>query len=110
MTLNSAAYATGANAIANEITHVQLHSAAPGADYTANATGPRFPVSRAVDAAGKITLTITGTGLPADGPVTHASYWTSLTGTGNRGGTALTGAQAANAAGQYNATLTETPA
>ena len=110
MTLNDAALVTGATAIEAEITHMQAHSAAPGAGYTANAIGTRVAVNGTVDADGDITWTnVAFTGLPANSPFWGVSYWTAGTGGANRGGQATTGDTAANAAGAITVTtVTET--
>ena len=111
MTLNDAALTTGATAIANEVTHLQLHNGAPGTSNTANVIGTRATAGRSVDADGDITWTASFTGLPSNSPVTHITYWVGATGTVTRGVTttsAATGDVAANFAGEYNATAVET--
>jgi len=111
--LNNAALVTGFTAIKNEVTHLQLHSAAPDAGYTTNQIGSRVAVTGAVSAAGVITwASVAFTGLPANSPVWGVSYWTASTGGNNRGGSARTAGSdaAANAAGAYTMSqVTETP-
>ena len=100
--LNDAALTTGATAIKNEITHMQLHSTNVGGSWGTNAVGSRVAVSGSVDADGDITWTnVAFTGLTANQAVGGVSYWTAGTGGSNRGGTALTGDATANAAGEY---------
>jgi hypothetical protein len=57
MTLNDAALVTGATAIKNEITHMQLHSTNVGGTWATGAIGTRLAVAAAgtVDADGDIT-------------------------------------------------------
>lgn len=110
MTLNDAALVTGATAIKNEITHLQLHDANAGPGWTTGAVGARVAVSGTVDADGDITWSnVSFTGLAANQPIGGVSYWTALTGGANRGGAATSGDTAANAAGEITLTsLTET--
>lgn len=107
---NDAALVLAANAVDTAITHMQLHSAAPGAAGTTAAVGARKPVNGTVDADGDITwTTVAFTGLPASGAVTHVSYWSALTSGTFYGSAALAGDLAANAAGEYTITsVTET--
>jgi hypothetical protein len=116
VTLNAAALVTAATAARAEITHLQAHSAAPGAGYTANPIGARVPATGTVDAAGKITwANVAFTGLPASGPVWGVSYWTAATGGAARGGQPIDTTNpandtTANAAGAITfTTITETP-
>ena len=106
--LDDSALVIAATAVDTDITHFQLHSGAPGAGGASNRLGTRVAVNGAVDSDGDITWTnIPFSGLPANGPVTHVSYWNGAgTGTPAAGGTyrgssALTGDQQANAAGNY---------
>lgn len=116
MALNDAALVLAANAVDVAITHMQLHSSAPGAAGTTGAVGTRVAVNGTVDGDGDITWTNTAfTGLTANQAVTHVSYWNGAgTGTPASGGTyygsaALSGDAAANAAGAYTVTsVTET--
>lgn len=110
MALNDAALTTGSTAIEAEITHMQLHSGARGADGTSNViAGSRIAVNGAVDADGDITWTnLNWTGLPANQPVAEVSYWTGTAGAYRGGGTA-TGDTSANSAGEFSVTsITET--
>ncbi len=105
MALSDAALVLAANAVDGAITHMQLHSAAPGAAGTTAAVGARVAVNGTVDADGDITWTnVAFTGLPASGAVTHVSYWSALTAGTFYGSAALTGDLTANAAGQYTIT------
>jgi hypothetical protein len=116
MALNDPALVVGATAIKNVITHMQLHSASPGAAGTTSPLGTRVASTGTVDGDGDISwANVAFTGLTANQAVTHVSYWAGA-GTGNpaTGGTfygsaALTGDTTANAAGEYTVTLiTET--
>lgn len=108
MALNDAALSTGANAIYNEITHLQIHNGTPGAGYTSAVVGTRVAKTGSVDADGDITMSGSWTGLTANQAVTHVSYWTAATGGANRGGAAVgAGDAAANAAGEYSVTAVE---
>jgi hypothetical protein len=110
MTLNDAALTTGATAIKNEITHMQLHSTAVGGAWATGALGTRVAVTGAVDSDGDITWgPIAFTGLGANQAVGGISYWTASTGGANRGGSTLTGDTSANSAGEYTVlSVTET--
>lgn len=103
--LNDAALTTGATAIKNEITHMQLHSTNVGGAWATNAVGSRVAVSGAVDADGDITWSnVAFTGLTANQAIGGVSYWTASTGGSNRGGSAVTGDATANSAGEYTLT------
>lgn len=108
--LNDAALVTGATAIKNEITHMQLHSTNVGGAWGTNAVGSRVAVSGSVDADGDITWTnVAFTGLTANQAIGGISYWTASSGGSNRGGSATTGDATANSAGAYTVTsVTET--
>ena len=110
MALNDAALTTGATAIKNEITHMQLHSTNVGGTWATGALGSRVAVTGSVDADGDITWSnIAFTGLGASQAVGGISYWTASTGGSNRGGAAVTGDATANASGEYTVTsVTET--
>lgn len=110
MALNDAALVTGATAIKNEITHMQLHSTNVGGAWGTNAVGSRVATAGTVDADGDITWTnIAFTGLTAGQAVGGISYWTAATGGANRGGSATSGDATANSAGEYTVTsVTET--
>ncbi len=108
--LNDAALVLAANAVDGAITHMQLHSSAPGAAGTTGAVGTRVAVNGAVDADGDISWTnLAFTGLAANQPVSHVSYWSAATAGTFYGSAALSGDTAANAAGEYTVTsVTET--
>lgn len=106
----------GATAIRDAITHLQLHSADPGAAGTNAPLGTRTASSGAIDGDGDITWTnVPFTGLAASQAVSWVSYWNGAgTGTPATGGTfrgraQLTGDATANSAGEYTVTsVTET--
>ena len=105
MALSDAALTAAANAVDTAITHMQLHSGAPGAAGTTNVVGSRVAVNGSVDADGDITWTgIAFTGLNANQAVAHVSYWTASTAGTFYGSAALTGDTTANASGQYTVT------
>lgn len=103
--LNDAALTTGATAIKNEITHLQLHSSNVGGTWATGAVGTRVAVSGTVDADGDIAWSnVAFTGLTANQAIGGVSYWTAGTGGSNRGGSAVTGDATANSAGEYTLT------
>lgn len=106
MALNDAALSVAANAIETAITHMQLHSGAPGVNGTANVTtAARRPVDGTVDADGDITWSnIPFTGVASNGACTFVSYWNSLTGGTHYGSSALSGDTTANILGEYTVT------
>ncbi len=115
MALFDSALVVAANAIDAVITHVQLHSGAPGAAGTSNVVSTaRVAVNGSVDADGDLTIVGSWTGLSAGQTVGGISYWGSAgTGTPPTGGTCYgagvpTGDLAANAAGEYTGTIVET--
>lgn len=102
--LNDAALVLAANAVDTAITHMQLHSGAPGAAGTANVTTAlRVAVNGTVDADGDITWSnVAFTGVVANGAATHISLWSAATGGTCYGTGALSGGDAtANAAGEF---------
>ena len=113
MALNDAMLTVMANSANTAWTHLQLHNGAPGAGYTTNVVGTRAATTgNSVDADGDITKVGNWTGLTANQPVTHVSYWNQLaTGGTNYGGSALntggTNDTAANAAGEFQLTVVE---
>lgn len=113
MTLAASALVDAANGVNAVVTHLQLHSASPGAAGTTSPVGTRSAIgAKAVNGTtGVISWTNTAfTGLTANQTVTHVSYWTASTGGTFKGSQALTGDAAANAAGAYTVTsVTETP-
>lgn len=109
---NDAATVVAANALDTAITHMQAHSADPGAAGTSNAIGSRVAVNGSVDADGDITWTsVAFTGLPASSPVWGVTYWSAST-AGTWYGKTARGAgddATANVAGEYTFTsITET--
>lgn len=108
--LNDAALVLAANAIDAAVTHMQLHSDAPGAAGTTNAVGSRVAVNGAVDGDGDITWgPVAFTGLTASQAVSYVSYWSAATGGTYYGSALLAGDGTANAAGEYTVTsVTET--
>jgi hypothetical protein len=107
MTLNDAALVDGANGIKAGITHVQLHSTNVGGAWGSNAVGSRVAVTPSVDADGDITITASVTGLTPGQAIGGVSYWNQASGGTNKGGSGVTGDATANAAGEYNVTITE---
>lgn len=113
---NDAGAVVAANALDAAITHMQLHSADPGALGTTSPLGTRVAINGSVDADGDITWSNTAfTGLTANQAVSWVSYWGSAgsgnpaTGGTNYGKAQLTGDATANSAGEYTVTLvTET--
>lgn len=95
-----------ANALDAAITHMQLHSGAPGATGTTNQIGTRVACAFTSDADGDLTLdaTVNFTGLTANGAVQYASLWSASTGGNCHATQALTGDATANAAGEYSVT------
>lgn len=109
MTINAALLTIGADAMEAAVTHLQLHNGAPGAGYTTNVVGTRVAVTGKVTGNQALTFAGAWTGLTANQAVTHVSYWSASTAGTNYGGSAIgTGDTAANAAGEYNVTVTET--
>lgn len=109
MALFDSALVVAANAVDAAITHFQLHEGAPGAGGTSNVVGSRVAVNGTVDSDGDISWTAEFTGLDADQPVTHVTYWTASTSGTCHGATEITGGDgAANAAGVYTVNITET--
>jgi hypothetical protein len=93
-----------ADHLASLATHAQLHTGAPGAAGTNNvATSARQPIAWDAASSGDISLTGTElfTGGAANGPCTHVSLWSALTGGTFYGSLDLTGDTTFNAAGEY---------
>ncbi|MCA1984791.1 phage tail fiber protein [Nocardioides nematodiphilus] len=86
--------------------YASIHTANPGTTGASESTAARKAVTFSVDADGDLTLsaTVNFTGGAASGPATYVGLWSAATGGTFRGGYALTGDQAFNAAGQYNLT------
>jgi hypothetical protein len=93
--------------LAGLITHVSLHTAAPGSTGANESTAARLPVTWTVDADGDLTTTQKNfTGGAANGPVHSTGYWSAITGGTFRGSDPVTGDTTFNAAGEYSATPT----
>lgn len=110
MALNDPALVIAATAVRNVITHLQLHSANPGAAGTTGQVGARVASTGSIDADGDITWSnVAFTGLTANQSVTHVSYWSASTGGTFYGASLITGDTSANVAGQFTITsATET--
>lgn len=108
MALNNPAMVVAANALRGAMTHMQLHSADPGASGTSNVTSAaRQAVTwSAATADGDFGLssTIAFTGVAASGAATYVSLWSASTAGTWYGNFQLSGDQTANAAGEYNVT------
>lgn len=109
MPFSDAAMVVAANALRAAVTHLQLHSADPGAaGTTAVTSAARKPVTwSAATADGDFGLSasILFTGVAANGAVTWVSGWNQLAAGGTfYGKWALTGDSTANAAGEYTLT------
>lgn len=107
MPLNNAAMIIGANAIRGVISHLQAHSADPGAAGTTAALGARQPVTHSAataDGDWGLASAVNFTGLGAGVAVTYVSAWSALTGGTWYGNYALTGDTTANSAGEYQLT------
>jgi hypothetical protein len=110
MPLSAAALSIGGAAIASATTHLQLHSDAP-TNGVGSENGSRTACTRQSDASGNLSLeaAVQFTGLTASGAVKFVSAWTGPTGGTCLGQWAITGDQAANAAGEYTLdTLSDT--
>jgi hypothetical protein len=110
MALSDAALTVGATAIDAAITHMGLHSAAPGGSGTSNVIGTRVAVNGTPDSDGDIVWTnVAFTGLSAGATVHSVSYWSASSSGTFYGSAVLTGDTTANAAGEYTVTsVTET--
>ena len=108
MPLNNTAMVVAANALRSAITHMQTHSGDPGAAGTSNTTsGARRPVTWAAatsDGDFGLLAAVNFTGIASNGAVTWVSLWSAITGGTHYGNFQLTGAAAANAAGEYTVT------
>jgi hypothetical protein len=110
MAVNDAGLVVAANALDAAITHMQAHSADPGSDGAGFEIGSRVAVNGSVDADGDISWSgVAFTGLGASATFWGVSYW-SASSAGTCYGTLArsTGDAAANAAGEYTFTGTET--
>lgn len=106
MSLSDAGLVIAGNAVDTAITHMQFHTASPGASGTTASAGARVAVNGTVDADGDITWTgVAFTGLGASVAAWGVTYWTALTGGTYLGQNARTGGDTnANAAGEYTFT------
>mgnify|MGYP001007898690 CR=1 FL=1 len=104
MALNTAALTAAGGGLADVITHIALHTAQPDGTGSNPAASARQPVSW-TNTDGVLTSgTLNFTGVAASGAVTHIGYWGALTGGTFYGWHAITGDQAANAAGEFTVT------
>ena len=108
MALNNPAMVVAANALRSAITHIQTHSADPGA---AGTTSPTTAARQAVtwsaataDGDFGLSATLNFTGIAANGGVTYVSLWSALTVGTWYGNYATTGDATANAAGEWSLT------
>lgn len=108
MSLYSPGFVVAADAVETAITHLQAHSATDGGNGTTNAVGSRVAVTGKTASNNTVTVTGSFTGLPANQTIARVTYWTASTGGTCLGGGTPTGDTAANAAGAYTATVTET--
>jgi hypothetical protein len=109
MALNDAALVVAANAVDGAITHMQAHSADPGSDGVGFEIGSRTAVNGTVDGDGDISWTVNFTGLGASATFWGVSYWSASTAGTHYGNAARgSGDTAANAAGEFTLTVTET--
>lgn len=107
---NDAALVIGAEAMADVITHLSLHTTGAVSSSSDESSAARQPVTWTVDGDGDATCgPIAFTGGASTGPVVRVGYWSALTGGTYYGGTLLTGDDAFNADGEYTVTsITET--
>lgn len=98
MALNDALLNVGADAMASAVTQLTLHSADPGGTGT-NQVGVQPATFTGNTGDIVLSAAVGFTGLPTSGPITHVG----LRGAADEwyGAYALTGDQAANAAGEY---------
>lgn len=104
MALNDAALVLAANAVDGAITHMQLHSGAPGAAGTSNVVSgvSRVAVSGSVDSNGDITWTAGPfTGGTPGATASHISYWSASTSGTFYGSAALSGDTTLNSEGEF---------
>src|SRR5215207_146758 len=108
MPLNNTAMVVAANALRSAMTHMQLHSADPGASGTSNVTSAaRQAVTWSAatsDGDFGLSATIAFTGVAASGAATYVSLWSAVSAGTWYGNFQLSGDQTANAAGEYNVT------
>ena len=102
MPLNAAGLQLGGSGIAAGIVAVALHSALPDASGSNQCASARLAASL-TSTNGVVSMTSKAfTGVAANGAVTYLGFWSQVAAGGTfLGYQALTGDQAANAAGQY---------
>lgn len=104
MALNTAGIQLGGVAIASGITHLAIHTAAPDASGSNQATSARV-ASGLTSTAGVVSCSNKAfTGGAASGPATYVGFWSAITAGTFLGSQILTGDQTFNAAGQYTLT------
>jgi hypothetical protein len=110
MAFTDATLSIGAQAIADSITHVSLHTTGAVTSSATESAAARQAISWTVDADGDLTAgPINFTGGAASGAVVRVGYWSASTSGTYRGGVLLTGDAAFNASGEYTVdSITET--
>lgn len=106
MGFNTAALEVGATAIRAAITHVQIHTGAPGGSGTTNvSSAARQPVTWVDNNNGDVesTATIAFTGGAANGAAAYLTFW-SASSSGTYYGDVSLGAATFNAEGELNIT------
>ena len=106
MPLNDASLTIAAQAMADAIDYLSLHSAAPDATGSNETSAARVAATWAAAANGDVSLSGTHsfTGGAASGACTHVGFWSLAAGGTFYGYQALTGDQTFNAAGEYDLT------
>lgn len=104
MALNDSALQVAGQALANDITHLSLHTAAPGTGGANASTAARRPVTWTVQNGDLSASNISFSGGTSGGPVHSVGYWTAATGGTFRGSQPLSGDTTFNAAGEYTVT------
>jgi hypothetical protein len=105
MPLNNSALQVAGAALATDITHLAIHTAAPNIDSGTNASAAaRQPVTWSNTNGDLTASNIAFTGGAASGPATYVGFWTASTGGTFRGFLQLTGDTTFNAAGEYTIT------
>lgn len=107
MTFSDDGLNDAADGIVGGVTHMSLHTANPGTTGANESTADRVAIT--YGAADEGVATQTGgarnfTGGASSGPCTHAGLWDAGTDGTFKGGSALTGDQTFNAAGEYSVT------
>lgn len=108
MPLNNTAMVAAANELRSIITHMQTHTADPGANGTNNlTTAARQAITWSAatnDGDFGLASTVNFTGIAANGACTYISLWSALNGGTHYGNFPLTGDQTANSNGEYSVT------